>query len=370
MIPFFSRMPDIAAPVLWPKRWGWICSGLLVNLERVETYYRLYPPAVASSHFLVKLLMSIEVPMSLPVERYYDAVDARAKGLSMQMLMTSPYFKGKAHDGIFYGAGCSEVLLLDEDFVDYLWVHDNWQEACPVKVLMHPKSDLRMLLPNGKSYSGESGLCVLSINIAMLALMYRAFCLSQLGKPDPLSIYQFIGGWVLPNILAEHIDLALFNQYYNKAFYPDKPTAVVTRQHSFRMPNYEPYVEQAVNQVVSTVHRQHKNFLATLRGMPAITAHDMTEVLEMPDVYPTVQDDWALFASRAKAVRLLLKLCEPTAHTTDQATLNRIVRAYAQNNVPGMIRQQLPQELALEFFEDIAAMQFFNGVGEDDMSIL
>jgi hypothetical protein len=352
MIPFFSRMPEISTPVLWPKRWAWICAGLLVNIERVEMYYRLYPPAVPSSHFLIRLLQGLGISMNMPLARYYDLVDGRAKAVSMHMQITSSYAKGVVHDGIFYGEGSKEILLLDEDYTDFNWVHDNWQNVCPIKVLLHPKSDLRLLLPNGKSYSQESGLTVISINIAMLAVMYRAFTLAQVGKPDSLSPYQFIGGWVLPNMLHAHLDLALFNRYCNQAF---ERTEVEppTRQHSFRLPNYEHFVDHAVKQVINTSERQHRNFLATLHGLPAIAAEHMAEVLEMPDIYATTQVDWALFAARTRAVRLLLRLCEPTAQSTDRTTMVRLMRAYARNNVKEMAVQMLPEELALQFLEDM-----------------
>jgi hypothetical protein len=355
MIPLFNRMPEVAVPVMFPRRWDYIRTGLQINIERVQTFAQIYPVAVASSHFLIRLLMSLGIPMSVPLARYYDAVDARAKAAASVMNMTSSYAHGRVHEGIFYGAGCQEIILLDENYFDFMWVHDNWREACPITVLMHPKSDLNMLLPNGKSYSDEEGLVVVSINLAMLAVMYRAFTLEQTRKSDSLSPYQFVGGYVLPNMLASHVDVAVFNRFYRHAF--DQHEPVIQTRHSFRMTSYGGYVDQAAEQVIENVTRQHRNFATTLRCMPAVSQLDMSQVMEMPDIFPTTQVDWALFAARTKVMRLLLKVCAPTALATDRGTLGRLTRAYAHNNVAGMAGQMLPDGAREEFFADMSAIE-------------
>lgn len=363
MIPLFSHMPEVAAPVLFPKRWDYIRSGLQINIERVRTYAQIYPTAVPSDHFLIRLLMSLAVPMSLSLARYYDAVDARAKGLSMAMEMTSSYAKGKVHPGVFYGAGCSEVLLLDEDYFDFMRVHDKWRQATPIRVVLHPKSDLNLLLPDGKAYSDEAGLAVVSINIAMLAVMYRAFTLEQTRKEDSLSPYQFIAAYVLPGMLPSHLDLAIFNRLCRLAFEEHDRATGVKRQHSFRVPNYTSYVDQALDYSVKTASEQHRSFLATLYGLPAISKLNQAQVLQMPDIYATSQVDWALWAARSKALKLLSVLCQTTAYATERTTLDRTHRAYAHNNVQGMIEQMLPDEVAADFFADLARFEQVLTVG-------
>lgn len=352
MIPFFSRMPEVAAPIQFPRKWDYLRTGLKINLQRVQTFAQIYPKAVNSSHFLIRLLMSLAVPMSLPTARYYDSVDDRARVVSSLMGMTSPYAKGKTHDGIFYGEGCTEVLILNEDFVDFLWVHEHWQEATPITVLHHPKSDLDLLIPDGVSYSNESGLAVISINIAMLAVMYRAFTLEQTRKSDSLSPYQFIAGWVLPNMLNSHLDLAIFNRIQQAAFGEDK-VVLVNRRHSFSLVNYDFMMNQSLLQQVELLSRLHRSFTTMVHGMPAISQQDMADVLQMPDLYATTQIDWILFACRVPAITLLLKLCGKTALATDRDVLVRMMRAYAHNNVEFMIEQQLPSEISAPIFTKI-----------------
>lgn len=360
MIPLFSYMPETLAPVSLPPRWPYLRQGLVNNLERVKTYCRLYPQAVPGEHFLVKLLAAVTTPIELSLEHFYDQVDGLAKNVSMALQMTGSHYRGKVHDGIFYGAGCAEVLLLDEEYFDYYWVHDHWQDACPIKVIQHPKSDLRMLVANGKSYSEEKGLVVVTINIAMLAVMYRAFLLQRQRRAVPHSPYQFIGGFVLPNMLATHLDIALMNRYRLHAAglrvpagSRAQPYAGPNRRHSFQMLNYDSFAKECVEWVIDNVKRKHLNFYQTLRNLPAFSQPDMAEALKMPSIYPTTQVDWALQASRLQAVRFLLDVCAPTAQATDRGTLIRIARAYALNNTANMMEIMLPQELAQGALEDM-----------------
>lgn len=348
----FSHIPEIVAPVLFPKRWEFIRTGLKINIERAQTYARIYPQAVQSQHFLIRLLMSLGVPMSLATNRYYDTVDTRSKGLSMHMKMTSPYYRGTVHEGVFYGEGSTEVLLLDEDYFDFQWVHNNWEKAVPIKVLLHPKSDLNMLMPMGKAYSEEKGLAVISINIAMLAVMYRAFTLQQTRVKDSRSPYQFLGSYVIPNMLDSHVDWAIFNRIYRQAFGLEKPSAPI-RRTPFFMPSYESYVDDAVRYTVEILSEQHLNLYATMHGMPAVSVFDMAGVFQTPDVYPTVQNAWALFAARSRVLRLLIKLCEKTVAATDRNRLNLVRIAYNRNNVQAMLTQMLPFDEHFEVSRDM-----------------
>lgn len=365
MIPFFSRTnrdAQLSTPVVFPPKWSYVKTGLQINLEKVQTYSKLYPFAVPSQHFLNRLITSISVPMSVPLERYYDLVDGMAKNLSMSMQMTSPYYRGKVHNGVFYGKGSSEVLLLNEDYFDSTWVHENWRQACPIKVLQHPKSDLGMFVPFGRPYSQETGLSVISINITMLAVMYRAFILQRKSLINGQSPYMFLGGFVLPNMLDSHVDIALFNRYCRVAFDIDDQNNIPSVRHSFTMPDYSALTDFTIAQAVEHAKRQHRNFNTTLKSLPAISQLNMSEVLQMPDTYRTMQDDWALQACRLKAIRFLIHVCGSTAAATDRGQLIKLLRSSSHYNIKDMMEQMLPAELAQEAFNDMALIEHTVGV--------
>ena len=358
MIPLFSHDHPVSRhPVMFPTKWSFIRAGLTINLERVQTYARVFPTVVPSQHFLIKLLFSLDVRMDQALESYYDQVDKRARKLSMAMNMTSPYYKGKVFEGVFYGQGSTEVLLLNEDYFDFMAVNDHWQSAAPIQVLQHPKSDFSMVIPFGKPYSEEQGLTVVSINIAMLAVMYRAFILQRKEKVNGFSPYHFLGGYALPNMLNSHLDLALFNRYYRLAFGIDDDTNRPKMRHPFTMLDYTTQTDLAITQALTYVQSQHRNFTSTLQNLPALVKLDMSEVLRMPDVYPTAQVDWALHAARLKQVHFLLQVCEETAAVTDRTELGRILKAFAHNSVEVMIEQMLPPLLAEQALGDMALIE-------------
>jgi hypothetical protein len=214
----FNLMPNIEHGILRLPEWAYVRTELRRNLDRVIAYYRKHPTAVHSAHFLVRLLQSITVPKSLNLERYYYNVDAGALNLSMALKMTSSIYRGQLFDGVFY-SDCKEILIAHSEPFDFHQAHRNWETLCPIEVLRHPLSDLGLGLPDGDKIGSDYGIAVISINIPMLAVQYRAFRINEeylTGNSDSQrSVMQFIRMYVIPNMLPSHLDHCLFNRIYN-----------------------------------------------------------------------------------------------------------------------------------------------------------
>ena len=94
MISLFEYYPEESTGVVFPPNWNFIKSGYLANVEKVKEYYKLNPIILNSSHFLIRLLESITVPMDVSLANYYDSVDAKAGRIAMAFGITSPISKG------------------------------------------------------------------------------------------------------------------------------------------------------------------------------------------------------------------------------------------------------------------------------------
>lgn len=353
MPSLFLKYPNDSTGVVKLSQWPYIQQGMQRNVQRIQDYYSLYPHAVASEHFLVTLLGAIAVPMNMALELYYDSVDAKAMNLSMALRMSSSIAPGRPFKGVFYGEGSTEFLLAVDDYFDYEYVHANWRTAQAIVPLLHPKSDLSLTPAFGKAYSKETGLSVIAINITMLAVQYRAFKLEQFAtNPNaPMSVYQFIGGWVLPNMLKAQTDIALFNRFSRYVNKTPEGNNLSHYRHSFHVTDYTGSIDLSFKELSRNIENGARNFKTILKTIPSFFAKDMYQALLMPDVAATVQADWLLVNTRLRAIDTLLTLSGALCATANQDALNDLIREYRPSSVNNASFSQLPIANYSEFVD-------------------
>lgn len=356
MHTLFNLAPSLAAPVMYAPQWNYIRSGMKQNLDRVIRYYRQNAMAVPSQHLIVRLLSSLSViPVSHNLERYFDNVDAVSLNQSMALKMTSSIFKGSLFKGVFY-ADCPEIIIAHDTDFDVQRADKEWENVCPVRVLRHPWSDLKLALPDGKykpdATWGVGEVAVIAVNIPMLAVQYRAWQrreweYSALMGDSPRSIMQFVHMYVLPNMLFSQTDYAIFNRLYNGV--RDMPAPETnSRAHSFYITDFGDRVDTSQDAVLANLAKVGRSFTGILRNIPAATKTDMDEVMTLPEVAPTRQVEWALAMARLPAVRLMLMLSKWSPKFRNQQELNKLrqsIRSFQSNNV---MKSMLPADMARE----------------------
>jgi len=355
MKSLFNMSSPAGSPVMYTANWNYVKTGLTQNLGRVVQFYRRNPMAVQSDHFLVRLLQSVTVPSSMPLDRYYANVDALSLNLSMALKMTSSIYKGSVFPGVFYGPNSQEILVVNDVAFDPYLAHKNWKNLSAVKVLSHPYSDLNLNIPNGTKKSNERGMAVISIDITLLAVQYRAFKMNEDEMVGPggdrHSIMQFIHMYVLPNMLFSHLDYVLLNRMYNLETY--QPNAIGSNKHSFYLTDFSAKLDEIQQITISNLTKAKRNFLGTLRTIPAITKSNMEEVLELPDVAPTRQVTWALVCSRIEATKLLIELADGQFTTKNASETNMMLREFLRYKTDGTLRDALPAYLYYDVQYDI-----------------
>jgi hypothetical protein len=349
----------VSVGVLQPPQWPFIRNGLQANIEKVQNFYRTHNPVVKSNHLLIKLLQSLTVSKQMELERYYDNVDTISLGVSMALKMTSSIYRGIVHRGIFYGKDNPEIILAVDDYFDFNYVHQNWEKVSAVKPLLHPKSDFDYMLPRGIDTSDENGLAVIMVNIPMLAVQYRAFLLSQWQDEDesPKSINQFIGGFVLPNMLRAQTELCLFNKIYNRALFPDievfnKPYI----KHTFALLNVNTQLNNVIDKYILYARQSNQHFATVLKTLPSIYNANMYESLLMPDIAPTRQVDSTLVLTRLKMVDFLFDICKEHLLSRNQVEINQILRSFRLHDVYTSFKEYLPVDVLFEtqsYIDDI-----------------
>lgn len=347
MHTLFNLMSSLGQGVLKAPGWNYVREGLQRNITTVLRYYRRNPTAVESNHFLVKLLHSISFPLSYTLERYYNNVDAASFNVASALKITTSINSGHVFDGIFYGKGNKEIIVGNDESFDLTQANLQWQNLCPVRVLRHPRSDLGLNLLDGTHPAVETGLCVISINIAMLAIQYRAFRINEAetngaAGESELSVMHFIRMYVLPNMLFSHLDVAIFNRM--NALHVGAPFGQPPRQHSFYLIDYSERVTGIQKTLLDNLTKQSHDFAATLRSIPAVFKEDMVGVMELPEIAPTRQVLWALVISQLPLVDFLIRVAKETPGTRNRAEINRILKNVSAYKSDNLMHSMLPYE--------------------------
>lgn len=348
----FNMTPPVSAGVLRFPSWNYVRTGLRRNLATVVQYYRNNPMAVPSSHLLVRLLHGITVPQGMSVDRYYDNVDAIALNLSMALKMTSSIYKGRVFDGEFYGKDSPEIIIGHNDWFNPEQAHTNWRNLQPVKILRHPFTNLGLHVPNGKRSGTEQGFSVISINIPLLAIQYRAFRMEEqrladyMGTTDQRSMYQFLHMYPLTNALFTQLDQTVFNRI--EALFYGKPMGESLRRHSFFLTDFSAKMTEAQLKILDSIERNGKSFNIVLETIPAVVRDTLQEVAQLPDMAPTRQVRWALVIARLEWMVFLFGSAKGAASTRNQQEVSAIKRTLTKMRSESTWRSVLSGESLFE----------------------
>lgn len=328
---------------------------LKIELLNVDDYYKNRVYAVKNTHLLVRLLTHLSVPISYSADRYVNTALARTRYVATSFGITSDVNQGIIHDGVFYGPGSKEIIIHNEEYFNPFAVETDWKNICAVQVLTHPKSDLNLLLPNGKYTSTGSGLSAFSVNLALLALQYRGFCLDQSIKMDEkhslLGLTHFIHMYVLPNMVFGQLDLVLLNRLMN--IYYKRPQGTGLIKHPFNILQYPGKIDNHLNNVLYTVSNKPMLYKDMLNNIPCVTSNSMIDALELPDVAPTRQVLWSLLVSRLDVIKFLIDAGGEEGLQRNSSYIAKLKIGLKRIRRENVISHALPPEMAMGIMETI-----------------
>lgn len=349
MYSLFQYDPKIEYGTVHLSEWTYLKDGLTRNLVTVLNHYRHNSYSVAADHLLVQLLQSINVPLSLSLDRYFANVNPVALSLASPFRLTSPINSGKIFNGTFYGKGNQEVLIAVDEWFDAEKVAKDWENITPVRVIRHPFSDLELNIPNGRIKSQEQGVVVVAINIALLAVQYRSFYYAELNKQKadptyvPGNMMQFVYMFVLPNMLGSHLDYVLFNRISNHLRHI--PNHKTRPGHPMMLTDYSRQVATVQLRMLEVLKRSNYSFGATLYFLPAVVRENMERALLVPDVAPTRAVLWALILARLPALLFLIDTAKYGTRMRNQKEADEIGETLARLKRQRVFDSVLPAEL-------------------------
>jgi len=346
----------------WPE-FDYIRRTYLKEIHQIEQYYHSRVYAVKSNHILNYILDDLSVPMQYDPYRYVEACRARAQFVARTIGLTNEISFGKIHQGPFYGPGSQEILLSTDTWFDIDVVLKDWQNIISVKPLLHCRSDLNLMLPNGKKSGTESGLSTISLNIPMMALQYRQFSLDQYQrmreKNGLLGSSHFIHMYVLPNMMGPHIDLVIMNRLMN--LYYGKPMGQGLMRHAFAISDYSQKVDRVLNKVLDRLKNTKLTDSEIIGFIPSIFYSSMRRALQMPDYAPTRQIWWSLLLTRLEIMNFILDIgLLTTGYHLFMPDINQLKIDLYRLKRENVLKQMLPFDLYYDYNEMIEKILKFS----------
>lgn len=331
------------------SEWKTIQDGMKRNLIAMLEHYRRASYSVEANHLLATLLQSINVPLSLNSERYYSNIFPNALATANALKFTTPFGTGNLFKGVFFNKSITEVVIAHVEEFNMEKVERNWENVTPVRVLRHPFTNLRLQVPNGRYIATESGIAFIAVNVALLAVQYRAFVFSENFKQSvdksyvPRNVMQFLHAYVLPNMLESYLDYALFNRM--DALANDRPMYYLSHASVINQHNYQPQVDSVYTKVLDVLNKTSYTAPAILAAVPSCSTPDMRSVMFVPDVAPTRQILWSTVASRLPMIRFLTEMSKKDQVIRNQYGLSDVKEILLRLTRQKVFESTLPKEI-------------------------
>lgn len=273
------------------------------QIQEVMQFYHRYPKRVDSPHLLGTLLNNIPVRWDLDDYRYVNYVEDAASGVSRNLGLTSPSYRGRLHEsGITLGPKTEEVLLSVDAPFELKGFHHDWPHRAPLNYLYHSRTDLDLPVPNNTAPGRGWG--VATLNIPMLMLQYRYWLRQQVGLEQPESLFRFLGGYVLPNAVASYLDIAFFNRLARQALGITNKN--FPSQHPFYLTDHSKRVQDLHQFLLEQQIPKGQDIEQIFYTLPALVKPRLSEITALPKEPITRNNRWALQLARLPYVKFLV----------------------------------------------------------------
>lgn len=321
-----------------------IKDGLRESIEKVRRYRAINPMTLNASYPLIRLLMSVNVSLSLPPDQYVDRVSDIAYDLARTMQFASPVSVGRpVSPSMFYGTGVTDIVLGVSEPFDLTNIEERWQDLQPIRVISHPLTDLWAHVPDGKFSSQDKGVAVVVINIPMLALQYRMWRRWERGtfaQESPRTLAQFLMAHPLPNMLYSHLDVALFNRALAMTF--NIPLPRYTDRHPFFQIDWHAQTDKVLELYLKAMVSRRAEIDAVIKAFPTVSFESRYDVIRWPDIPFTYQSMHACIAAYALPTMFHLHLADQYNMPKDHAARAYLRRFFNKAENMNVLRNNLP----------------------------
>lgn len=285
------------------------------EISKIINFFNNSLYRVNNKHILSKIINTSTISNEYGIFKYLDHIDAKAPYVGKHYKLTSEIEYGSFHESFYY----KDIILNVNDTFNINKSYKNWTKIKAVNVLLHPVSNFKLVIRKNKYTDTAKDLSLMSVNIPLLMVQYKGYIESEL---ESKSINNFIQIFVLPNMLHQHLNIAMVNRCMNM-FY-GAPMSDDTFNYPFYVTNYSDKIDKIINIIHDRLSNKRVDYVDMLNSLPSLTNETILNSLQMPDSVRNKQIWWALLSSRLKIMRYIVELGGGNSITKNKHHIERI----------------------------------------------
>lgn len=317
--------------------------------DTLVTYYNSRSMFVNNEHLLVRIIKQAVSSLSYGIEQYTSAIEARIPAVEKHFQLCSSTSTGVFHKSVFF-TGCSELIISDREYFNPTLALKNWTKLEPVKVLTSCITNLGMNMPIPKAQNSERGENVISVNVAMLLVMFYGYCRYKMHEQKyqdvSVRVAEFVHMFVLPNMYYSHMDSVFFNRF--RAMFYNEPMGSSYKTPPIPVIDYSEKLDRVYKEIIKRFTDTPYSYRALLKSLPSLRYNGLDESLLMPDITPTVQVQWVLIFSRLKHIELLVDLFGIKGKTYNSSLIGYMKKDLFAIKHSKQLNSRLPKDLAYD----------------------
>ncbi len=351
------RLTPIQSHDLFPE-WDYVKRNLIMNVFEVLERLHNRPSTINKAHPIVNYLMNIGFSLNTDLDTYMRMTEERSFYLTFTEGFTSSSSYGRIFDGIFYGRGVKELIIVDDSDFDYKKHLKNWKFIAPLQVLLSDISDFDYLTPDGyDNWQLGNNLAVFSLNLKKLLFVYYMWFKENkekynAGKDEMLlGTHHLLKMIILPNTLFSQIDMIVWNRLRN--YFYGMPMSKPLRRLPFTVKDLTKRVDSSLLRMIKILTQTTYTYETLLNSIPAVVQPNMYDFLQMPDLALTRQVNWSFAVSRASIFKFIIELGGQA-----DITMNRELLVKARINInllrtEHVLKHRLPDNIYEDIEEDL-----------------
>lgn len=281
------------------------------SLGDVIAYYQRSNFRVSQEHVIYDMIKLLRVSTKRELNDYVRVAREKTPLIAKRLKLIHPTNESPVSvTGTFYNMYISEYLIATDNEFNIQLAWRNWKSISAVKVHSHPFNDMSMALCDGNYPTNgiTDGYAVLTVNVALLALQYRAYCEELYGNNIPIGPSQiriFIHRYVITNMLKRHVEIALINRTLSGAV--QEPLMPFSKLHPIYVPDYDRRTDEVVTLRSEIINSTPMRLDILYRMFDCIWFENWLEVVKLPDMPPTRPVKWVIVLSYMRYLEFYLK---------------------------------------------------------------
>jgi len=322
----FDDVPPLNFSMATYPKYNHLLTGIEANVAKVKSYESRSSDVVPSDHPLVGILQSVSTELHEDIRFHYmEALDRNVEWCAARNITTASKTAGD-FNGVWLGGNDTEFVISSIDRIPTSKFKNNqykdWMNLVPLKILTSKYDDIVPWMPGQAPYNADSW-AVLSIDLPMLAIMYRGWLRYTEKEEIEQTQSSFLYSYVLANAMATHQPIKILNRFAR--ILNDLPVTHITGSTTPAIIDYDKRLVVEQKKIVKTNQLTKYSWIELLQATPIGLDVTLVDMLNPITGAETSQNRWLAVLTQVRLLRYLLDNENVTGNQQYVARLKRFM---------------------------------------------